>query len=101
MDHLKEWLPDLVRKAVALLLEFHHIFSLEQNEIQCTDATEHIMELLKDASFKERFWHIAPPFEDEGCQRIGEMLDGSAIPVAMVQCHGAGEEEGWVTLILH
>ena len=23
------------------------------------------------------------------------------LPVAMVQCHGAGEEEGWVTLVLH
>ena len=33
LDHLKEWLPELARKAVALLLEFHHVFSLEPNEI--------------------------------------------------------------------
>ena len=33
LDRLKEWPPDLARKAVALLLEFHHIFSLKRNEI--------------------------------------------------------------------
>ena len=27
LDHLKEWPPELAKKAVALLLEFHHIFS--------------------------------------------------------------------------
>ena len=33
LDCLKEWPPELARKAVALLLEFHHVFSLEPNEI--------------------------------------------------------------------
>ena len=60
LDHLKEWLPDLAQKAVALLLEFHHIFSLEPNEIGCTDATEHIIKLMKDEPFKERFWWYCP-----------------------------------------
>ena len=79
LDCLKEWLPDLARKAVALLLEFHHIFSLEPNEIGCTDAMEHIIELMKDEPFKERFWRIAPPLVDEVCQHIQEMLDSGAI----------------------
>ena len=48
LDHLKEWSPVLARKAVALLLEFHHVFSLEPNEIGCTDTTEHVIELMKD-----------------------------------------------------
>ena len=43
---------------MALLLEFHHVFSLEPNEIGCTDATEHVIELWKDEPFKERFQHI-------------------------------------------
>ena len=51
LDHLKEWPPDLARKAVA----FHHVFSLEPNEIGCTDATEHTIELMKDQPFKKRF----------------------------------------------
>ena len=79
LDHLKEWLPDLARKVVALLLEFHHVFSLEPNEIGCMDATEHVIELMKDKLFKERFWHIAPPLVDEVHQHIQEMLDSGAI----------------------
>ena len=61
---LKEWPPDLAWKAVVLLLEFHHIFSLEPNEIGCTDAMEHIIELTKDEPFKERFRDITPPLVD-------------------------------------
>jgi len=79
LDHLKEWPPDLAWKAVTLLLEFHHVFSLEPNEIGCTDATEHIIELMKDEPFKERFWRIAPPLVDEVHQHIQEMLDGGII----------------------
>ena len=79
LDHLKEWPPDLTQKAVALLLEYHHVFSLEPNEIGCMDATEHVIELMKDELFKERFRHIAHPLVDEVCQHIQEMLDGGAI----------------------
>ena len=79
LDHLKEWPPELVRKAVALLLEFHHVFSLEPNEIRCMDATEHVIELMKDEPFKERFRRITPPLVDEVRQHIQEMLDSSAI----------------------
>ena len=79
LDRLKEWLPKLAKKAVALLLEFHHVFSLEPNEIGCTGATEHVIELMKDEPFKERFHQITPPLVDEVCQHIQEMLDGGAI----------------------
>ena len=79
LDHLKEWLPELAKKVVALLLEFHHVFSLEPNEIGCTDATEHVIELMKDEPFKERFRRITPPLVDEVRQHIQEMLDGGAI----------------------
>ena len=63
----------LAHKVVALLLEFHHIFSLEPNEIGCTDATEHIIEPMKDEPFKERFRCITPPLVDEVCQHIQEI----------------------------
>ena len=71
--------PKLAKQAKALLLEFHHVFSLEPNEIGCTDATKHVIELMKDEPFKERFHRIAPPLVDEVRQHIQEMLDGSAI----------------------
>ena len=79
LDHLKELLPELARKAVALLLEFHHVFSLEPNEIGCTDTTEHVIELMKDEPFKERFRCITLSLVDEVHQHIQEMLDGGAI----------------------
>ena len=79
LDHLKEWPPELAKKAVALLLEFHHVFSLEPNEIGCTDATKHVIELMNDEPFKERFHRIAPPLVDEVCHHIQEMLDCGAI----------------------
>ena len=79
LDRLKEWPSKLAKKVVALLLEFHHVFSLEPNEIGCTDATKHVIELMKDEPFKERFRRIAPPLMDEVRQHIQEMLDGGAI----------------------
>ena len=79
LDRLKQWPLELAKKAVALLLEFHHVFSLEPNEIGCTDATKHVIKLMKDETFKERFRRIAPPLVDELRQHIQEMLDGSAI----------------------
>ena len=79
LDRLKEWPPELAQKAVALLLEFHHVFSLEPNEIGCTDAMEHVIEFMKDEPFKERFRCIAPPLVDEVHQHIQETLDGSTI----------------------
>ena len=68
-------------KAKWLLMEFHHIFCLEKNEMGCTDATEHIIELLpkQDEPFKERFRRIAPHKVEEVCQHIQEMLDRGAI----------------------
>ena len=97
LDRLKKWPLDLARKVVALLLEFHHVFSLEPNEIGCTDTMEHVIELMKDKSFKERFQCIAPPLMDEMRQHMHTDVGWwhhPTLPVAMVQCHGAGEEEG-------
>ena len=59
LDCLKDWPPELARWAKALLLEFHHVFSLEPNEIGCTDSTKHVIELMKDEPFKERFRWMA------------------------------------------
>ena len=79
LDRLKDWPPELAKRAKALLLEFHHVFSLELNEIGCTYATKHVIMLMKDEPFKERFHRIAPPLVDEIRQHIQEMLDGGAI----------------------
>ena len=81
LGKLKGWKEEMTLKAKWLLMEFHHIFCLEKNEMGCTDATEHIIELLpeKDEPFKERFRRIALHEVEEVRQDIQEMLDGGAI----------------------
>ena len=100
LDRLKDWLPELAKRAKALLLEFHHVFSLEPNEIGCTNATKHVIELMKDEPFKERFCRIAPPLVDEECQHILEMLDGIAIrPSQSPWCNAVvllRKKDGWL-----
>ena len=81
LGKLDGWKKETALKAKRLLMEFHHIFSLERNEIGCTDTTKHIIELLpeQDEPFKERFRRIVPHKVEEVRQHIQEMLDGGAI----------------------
>ena len=62
-----------------MLMEHHHIFSLDKNEIGCTDTAEHIIELMDDEPFKERFWWIAQPLLEEVRENLQDMLDAGAI----------------------
>ena len=55
LDKLKTWQPELTLQFERMLMEHHNIFSLERNEIGCTDAAEHVIELLDTEPFKERF----------------------------------------------
>ena len=75
------WSPQTALKAKCLLMEFHHMFSLEPNEMGCIDTAEHTIKLLtgEDEPFKERFRWIAPHEVEEVRQHIQEMLDGGAI----------------------
>ena len=43
LGKLDGWKKEMALKVKRLLMEFHHIFSLERNEIGCTDATEHVI----------------------------------------------------------
>ena len=79
LEQLKEWPPELALKFKWMLMEHHHIFSLDKNEIGCTDTAEHIIELMDDEPFKERFWRIAPPLLEEVRENLQDMLDGGAI----------------------
>ena len=79
LDKLKQWPPELALKFERMLMEHHNIFSLEQNEIGCTDTAEHVIKLLDTKPFKERFRWIAPLLVEEVREHIQEMLDGGAI----------------------
>ena len=55
LDGLKDWSPELATNAHQLLLEFHSVFSLEPNEMGCTDMMEHVIEVINSELFRERF----------------------------------------------
>ena len=55
LDKLKQWPPELALRFEQMLMEHHNIFSLELNEIGCTDTAEHVIKLLDTEPFKERF----------------------------------------------
>ena len=79
LDMLKDWPEKEAQDARQLLMEFHHVFSLDKNEMGCTDTTEHVIKLTKSEPFKERFWRITPPLMEEVREHIQEILDGGAI----------------------
>ena len=43
LDKLKQWPPELALRFERMLMEHHNIFSLELNEIGCTDMAEHVI----------------------------------------------------------
>ena len=62
LGKLEGWSAKNALKAKCLLMEFHHVFCLEEGKMGITDAAEHVIELLpgQDEPFKERFHWIAP-----------------------------------------
>ena len=64
-DMLEKWEKLYANQAIQLLMKFHNVFSLEKNEMGCTDTTEHVIKLTKSEPFKERFRRIAPSLMDE------------------------------------
>ena len=79
LDMLKDWPEKEALDARRLLMEFHHVFSLDKNEMGCTDTTVHVIKLTNSEPFKERFLCITPPLVEEVHEHIQEMLDRGAI----------------------
>ena len=76
---LKDWPKKEATDAWRMFMAFHHVFSLDNNEMGCIDAMEHVIKLTKSKPFKERFRQIAPPLVEEVQEHIQEMLDGGTI----------------------
>ena len=55
------------------------MFSLDKNELGCTNTVKHKIEIDDSKPFKEHFQHIPPPLLDEVRQHIDEMLEAGAI----------------------
>ena len=66
---LDQWPKEKVGHAHELLMEYHDIFSLDDNELGCASQVKHNIKVTDDEPFKERFQHIPPPLLEEksGC----------------------------------
>ena len=79
LEALNEWPEELAQCAQDLMKEYHDIFSLDKNELGCTNTVKHKIKIDDGEPFKECFRHIPPPLLDEVRQHIDEMLEAGAI----------------------
>ena len=66
-------------KALNLLAEYHDIFTLEDREMECTEAAEHKIEVTDPKPFKERPQNIPSGLLDEVKGHLDYMVDMDAI----------------------
>ena len=62
-----------------LLMEYHDIFSLDDNELGCTSQVKHSIKVADDEPFKEWFQCILPPLLEEVRTHVNGMLQAGAI----------------------
>ena len=79
LEALDEWPEELAQCAHDLIQEYHDVFSLDKNELGCTNTVKHKIEIDDSKPFKECFIHIPPLLLDEVRQHIDEMLEAGAI----------------------
>ena len=76
---LESWMPENKERALDLLSEFHDIFTLEEGEMGCTEATEHHIEVTDPCPFKEQPRNIPEGLLQEVKEHLDHMLDVGAI----------------------
>ena len=77
LDGLSSWIPG--NAAVVLVLAFHNIFALDDNELGCMSAIEHEICITDSEPFKEWFRWIPSPFLEEVRTSLRDMLEAGAI----------------------
>ena len=55
LSGLDQWPKEKVRHACKLLMEYHDIFSLDDNELGCASQVKHNIKVTDDKPFKKRF----------------------------------------------
>ena len=79
LSGLESWTRKNKERALNLLAEYHDIFALEDDEMGCTEAAEHKIELTDQKPFKERPRNIPSGLLDEVKDYLNHMLDVGAI----------------------
>ena len=67
------------KPAHELLMEYHDIFSLDNNKLGCTSQVKHSIKVTNDEPFKERSGCILPLLLEEVRTHVNDMLQAGAI----------------------
>ena len=79
LSGLNNWPEEKVSHAHELLMEYHDIFSLDDNELGCASQVKHSIKVTDDEPFKEQFRHIPQPLLEEVRTHVNDMLQAGAI----------------------
>ena len=79
LSGLDQWPKEKVGQAHELLMEYHDIFSLDDNELGCASQVKHSIKVTDDEPFKERFQRIPLPLLEEVRMHMNDMLQAGAI----------------------
>ena len=76
LDH---WPEEKAGCARELLMKYHDIFSLDDNELGCASQVKHNIKVTDDEPFKEWFQCIPPPLLEEVRTHMNDMLQAGTI----------------------
>ena len=79
LNSLGNWSPRNAAAMRELVLAFHNIFTLDNNELGCMSVIEDEICTNYSEPFKEWFRHIPPLLLEEVCALLHNMLDAGAI----------------------
>ena len=79
LSGLDQWPEEKVEHAHELLMEYHDIFSLDNNKLGCASQVKHNIKVTDDEPFKEQFQCIPPPLLEEVRTHMNDMLQVGAI----------------------
>ena len=79
LSGLDKWPEEKVKHACELLMEYHDIFSLDDNELGCASQVKHSIQVTDDGPFKEQFRCIPPPLLEEVRMHVNDMLQAGTI----------------------
>ena len=79
LSGLDKWPKEKVRHACKLLMEYHDVFSLDDNDLGCASQVKHNIKVTNDEPFKEQFRHIPPLLLEEVRTHVNDMLQAGAI----------------------
>ena len=76
---LDKWPKEKAKHTRKLLMEYHDIFSLDDNKLGCASQVKHIIKVTDNEPFKEWFRCILPPLLEEVRTHVNDMLQAGAI----------------------